>query len=459
LKKEELKNSEDYYRDYLFVNLEDLYQKQTNNYMALKMKAKAEENKLAYVSFLEYEYETHYKFIALAYDTLARIDSNSSKSMKSELNAIKYIKRAVETEWGELKEENNNILYRYMENLEEYIESTDSNEVKNLETYLSYVDSFEKFEESTFGGEESNHAELAKSYNFIANVYKVSDINKSKKYAEKSVDFIEKSIVEFDDSYDDKKNKYSNSLDKYYADLWDIYSLTKVDTNSSIDKYFDFKKKYYEKGSQELVNAYETVGSFFMNHTMFDNAIEYYKQALDEAVLKNKENKNIYLIESDISILKDISLNKEMVDIDKTVKLLNELIVWQEKNYDDKYSLAKSYEALGQIYSENNNSIMVEKSYHKAMDMYYNYIEENNESYGILASLRDVYEKLSIYYAKHNNKEKAIKNFEMFIAYAEKKFPDDKEELSENYRVFANVYDVMKDEEMAKKCREKSKEI
>lgn len=460
LKKEALNNSEEYYRDYLFSTLQELYYKQVNNYMVLKMKKKAEESKLAYVSFLEYEYETHYKLIASAYNRLSsQYDENSSKSVESELKAIKYIEHAIETDWGDDKEENNDMLYTYMEDLEEYLDNANKDEVKSLEIYLSHVDTFEKFEERIFGGENSNHAVLAKSYNFIANAYKVSDINKSKTYAEKSVDLIEKSIVEGDAIYEEKVSTNANNLDKYYADLWNIYSLANVDTSSSIDKYFEFKKKEYKEGSEELVKAYETVGSFFMNHASFDKAIDYYKQALDEAVLKNDEDENSYLIASDISILKDTYLNKDMLDSNKSVKSLSELIAWQKKNYEDTYSLAKSYEALGQIYAENNNTKMIEDSYHKAMGLYYTYLEEENESYGILASLRDVYEKLSIYYIEHNNKEKAINDFKIFIEYTEKKFPDDKDEVAENYRVLANLYDVMKNKEMAKKYREKSKAL
>ncbi len=459
LKKEALNNTEDYYREYIFSTLADLYSKQASNYTALKMTKKAQESKLAYVTFLEYEYETHYKLISSAYHKLALVDTNSSKSVEHELKAIKYIEHAVETDWGDTKEENNDMLYSYMEKLEEYLDNDNKDEVKSLELYLSHVDTFEKFEERIFGGEKSNHAVLAKSYNFIANAYKVSDVNKSKTYAEKSVGLIEKSIVDGDAIYEEKESANANSLDKYYADLWNIYGLENVDINSSIDDYFEFKKRAYKEGSAELVKAYETVGSFFMNHASFDKAIDYYKQALNEAVLKNKENENTYLIISDISTLKDIYLNKDMLERNKVVKSLNELIAWQKKNYDDNYTLAKSYEALGQVYGDSNNTKMLEESYHKAMGLYYTYIEEESESYGILASLRDLYEKLSIYYIEHNDKEKAIKNFEMFIDYTEKKFPDDKDELAANYKVLANLYALMKDKKMTKKYREKTKAL
>ncbi len=66
------------------------------------------------------------------------------------------------------------------------------------------------------------------------------------------------------------------------------------------------------------------------------------------------------------------------------------------------------------------------------------------------------YEILSIYYAEHNNREKALENIEEFITYIKKVFPNEKSVLAEGYNHFVTIYDVMKDDDNILKYQEKA---
>jgi tetratricopeptide (TPR) repeat protein len=451
LKKEELKESEDYYRSYVFSRLQVLYLDLAKNYTALNMSKKAEEIKEEYISFLEYEYETHYKLIAIAYDELAKSETNASMRLVRELKAIKYIKRSVETEWGSLKEENNEELYKYMDTLKGYIYALDKNETKGAKAYVKYAESFEAFQEKVFTGEDNNTALLAKSYDFLSKAYnKASDINKSKLYANKSVDFMKKTIEDADNN--DNSNAYR--FDEYSYNLWDVYYSSDSNITPLVNEYFLFKKRHYDEGSVELVSAYETVGKFFHLHKSIDDSIAYYKKALNEAELKKNENN--YLIEKNIDELQNIYLDREDVSRKKSIKLMNALITWQENRYDEKYILAKSYMRLGDIYCENNDTAMLVEKYNKSIELFTKYIEENNNTIGGIYALRDVYKKVSIYYIEQNEKEKAIASMQSFIDYAEKTLPKYKEELSMCYMLFADMYKLMNDEKNSKIYKEKA---
>jgi tetratricopeptide (TPR) repeat protein len=461
LKKEELKSSEDYYRSYVFSGLQELHSNLAKNYTALNMSKKAQEIKEEYISFLEYEYETHYKLIAIANDELAKSEANASMSLARELKAIKYIKRSVETEWGSLKEENNEELYKYMATLKGYLYALDKNETIGAKDYIKYVESFEEFEEKVFAGENNNTELLAKSYDFSSKAYnKASDINKSKIYAHKSVDFMKKTIENpnnDDNSYVSEGSSYAYRFDEYTYNLWDVYHSSDSNLTPFINEYFEFKKRHYEEGSEELVSAYETVGRFFHLHKSIDNSIIYYKKALNEAELKKSENN--YLIEKNIDELQNIYLDREDVSRKKSIKLMNELITWQENEYNEKYILARSYMRLGDIYCENNETAILAEKYNKSIELFTKYIEENNNSIGSIYALRDVYKKVSTYYIEQNKKEKAIASMQSFIDYVEKIFPDDKEELSMCYMLFSDMYALMNDEKNSKLYQEKSLEL
>jgi len=190
LKKEELKDSSDYYSDYLFYNLEDLYAHLADNYTALKMNEKAKETNGAYIAFMEYEYETHYKHIAMAYVKSAKRDINSSVGLESQLKAIKYMKKSVETELDYQKEENNEALFNCIFDLKKYIDVLDKNRTNATKSYIEHLESFIEFEEETFLGEESNAEILEKSYKLLADRYKsIDDDVNFLKYEEKLLKF------------------------------------------------------------------------------------------------------------------------------------------------------------------------------------------------------------------------------------------------------------------------------
>jgi len=193
LKKEELKDSEEYYRDYTFSSLEALYLNLAKNYKALNMQEKEKETNRAYIAFMEYEYETHYKHIAMAYDTFANRDINSSTALESYLMAIQYMKQAVETEWGSQKEANNETLFMYMSDLKEYIYTLDKNKIGAAKAYIEHLELFIEFEEEV-SEEENNNAVLSKTYKLLADTYKSIDDEKSfLKYQEKSLELSEES--------------------------------------------------------------------------------------------------------------------------------------------------------------------------------------------------------------------------------------------------------------------------
>ena len=453
--KEELKDSEDdYYRSYIFSGLQELYSSLANNYRALNMSKKAQEINKEYVSFLEYEYETHYKLIAIAYDELAKSELNTSASLATELKAIKFIKKSIETEWGSLKEENNEKLYNYMVNLERYVYALDKNETKGAEAYLEYIEPFLEFQEEVFSGENNNTDLLSKNYNFVSKAYsKTFDVDKSKIYASKAVDFMKKSIEDAENN----DNVYAYRLDDYSYHLWDVCDRSNDDIHVLVDAYLLFKKKHYSEGSEALVATYETVGKFFRFHKSIDDSIIYYKKALNEAIIE--VNDNDYLIEKNIDELLNIYSNRENIDREKSIILMNELIVWQENKYDDEYTLATTHMRLGDIYNDNNETNMTMKKYNQSIELFIDSIEENNNSISGIYALRDVYKKVSTYYIEHNEKKKAVSSMQTFLLYVEKTFPDNKEELSLSYILVADIYTLMKDEKNSKKYQEKSSQL
>ena len=461
--KEELKDSEDYYRDYIFSTLQELYVKLADNYMALNMSKKAYAIKKEYVSFLEYEYETHYKLIANAYNALASNETNASVNMDTELKAIKFIKKSVETEQDEIRDSNNIELYKYMENLKEYISDVNESSTKGAKAYLEYIESFKKFEEEVYGGEDSSNVELAMSNDFVSTAYdNASDINKSITYAHKAVEFIEKVIENKDENrpYDMGENgSYSYRFDKYTYHLLELYNKLNLDANESIDRYLNFKKSHYKEGSEELVAAYETVGKFFLNHKSIEDSIKYYKKALNEAVIKMSENDNSYLVEQEIDMLQNIYADRKNIDRNRAIVLMDELIVWQNKNYDDKFILGQSNISLADIYAENNETLITMEKYDKSIKLFKEYIDENNNSINSIYELKDIYKKVSIYYIEHGEKKKALNSMQTFIVYVEKTFPDNKEELSMCYGLFSNIYKLMNDTKNSKIYKDKAQKI
>ena len=193
-KKEELKNSEDYYRDYIFSDLEDLYLSLAKSYKAVNMKEKVEETNRAYIVFMEYEYETHYNHIAMAYSNYAKRDVNSSEGLESQLRAIKYMKKSVETEFDSKKEADNEDLFNYIVDLEEFIYALDKNRTRATKSYIEHLELFIKFEEEVFEEEENNDEILEQSYKLLADTYRsINDEVNFLKYQEKSLEFSEES--------------------------------------------------------------------------------------------------------------------------------------------------------------------------------------------------------------------------------------------------------------------------
>ena len=189
LKKEELKNSEGeaYYRDYIFSDLEVLYADLADAYVSLNMKKKARETSRKYIEFLEHEYETHYKYIAIAYNNAAKLDINSSIGLKNQLKAIEYMKKAVETEDGEEKELNNEDLLNYVYDLKKYIYGVDKNRTGAVKSYINHLESFVEFEKENFVGKEKNNELLENLYTLLSDIYNsIDDEVNSKKYKEKA---------------------------------------------------------------------------------------------------------------------------------------------------------------------------------------------------------------------------------------------------------------------------------
>ncbi len=458
-KKDELKDSEDYYREYIFSDLQELYAELSDMYKALNMKKEARETKEKYISFLEYEYENHYKHIAMAYDTMAMGEDDANISLNAELMAIKYIKKSVETEWGAGQVESNKRFYEYMNRLKECLLELDSNESKSAKAYLPYVESFKDFQSKVFGGENNNTLLLAKSYGFESQAYfDASDINRSKIYAQKAVEFMKESIKKSIDSEDDFTGYYM--LDRYYLYLLNISYKSKSDIKPLIDDYLSFKKSYYKDGSEESISVYENIAGFFLNHDLRDSAVEYYKKALNEAIENNKNTTGNYLIGRNINNLKRIYSNTNVFNTKESIELINNLIDWQEKNYDNKYFLGSTHSALGDIYRENNETAMLEEEYNKSIELFksYNTQKSSNEDSAIY-DLIYLYRKLSTYYIEHGKKDEAIALMQGFITYVEKESSNNLEALSMSYNLFADIYELLNDEKKSKEYRDKASNL
>ena len=455
LRKKELKDSEDYYRAYVFTSLDETYKRLANNYTALNMHKKAHDTKRAYLSFLEYEYETHYKLIAAAYDTLAQEEENASKRLKTELTALKFSEKSVETEWGSTRVENNKELYGYMMNVEEYLYACDTNSTENAKKYLNYVESFKDFQDEVFGGEKGNDELLAKSYYFESKAYaKALDANKSKTYALKSVELMKK-VIESDEVSDDE-DSYIFIFDKYSYNLWDIYNKFSSKTEPLINEYMEYRKKNHKEDSDDMIVAYETVGKFYLHHNSADKAVENYKKALNEAS-KDADNYQ-YSIEDNIDRLEELYANREMVPREKSIKLLTELITWEEKNYNKELILSKAFKRLGNAYAENNETQKVVESYNKSIAVIYEYIgeDEENSNKEPLYILRDRFDVLATYYVEHDQKEKALETMQEYMDYLEKTFASERNELANGYNLFAHIYNLLGDKANSSKYKEKS---
>ena len=194
LKKEELKNSEgdDYYRDYIFSDLEELYSDLADGYISLNRKKKAREIEKQYISFLEYEYETHYRYISMAYHNAAKLDINSSIGLENQLQAIKYMEKSVETEFDSQKELNNEDLVNYIYDLKEYVYAVDKNRTRATKSYIKHVESLVAFEKENFEGEEQNNELLKNIYTLLSDSYNsINDEVNSLKYKEKASTLLE----------------------------------------------------------------------------------------------------------------------------------------------------------------------------------------------------------------------------------------------------------------------------
>ena len=453
LKKEELKNSEDYDREDVFYALRILYSDLAKKYETLNMNEKSRKTYEEYVSFLEYEYENHYKVIASACDSMAENEKDANLSLKAELKAIKFSKKSVEKEWGSSQEENNENLYKYMNGLEDYLSRLDTNESRSAKAYLPYVKSFQTFQEKVFIGEENNTRLLAKSYDFESQAYdKASDMNKSKIYAHKAVEFMKKNIEE------DTENSTYHDIDDYYYHLWSLHYRSNLDVKSLINDYLIFKKKYYKDDSEVLISAYQSVGNFYYAKSA-KSSIVYYNKALDEALINNQDNTNSYYIKRNIKNLRMLYTNSKNFEKKESLELMNKLIDWQEKNYGNKFVLGKSHISLGDIYAENNESSMFVAEYHKSIVLFMNYNKENNSSLSGIYALKTSSKKLATYYIKHNKKEEAIAIMQAFIKHVEKVFSHDNEVLSMSYNLFADIYALTGDEKNSKKNRVKASKL
>jgi tetratricopeptide (TPR) repeat protein len=416
LKKEEIKESEDDYREYSFIGLQELYHSLANIYKVLKMPKKAKAVNQEYLSFLEYEYENHYKVIANAYSSLIEDESNITLALSYADKAIKFIEKSIETELGSEQEINNHILYGYMNNLELYLYAIDNNETRAAKKYLQYVDHFEAFQEKVFGGEDNNSRLLAKSYNFISQSYRsASDLNRSYEYAYRAVRLMER-VEDGADMSDDCSN-----YDSYVYTLWDIGYMLHDDVEPLIDNYFKFKNSHYEKGSFCYLSSFETVGKFFLEHQSVDRAVIEYKNLLNEAVVPDKDSQDAYRIELNIAKLRDIYTNN-LIDKQKAMEYMKQLILWQEENYNSGFILARSHVCLANMYAEDNQTKMFEQELYLAIKVLKEYLSNNRDNIDALETLEEIYQMLIDYYKKEHKREKSLKLREEFLSYVKKEF-------------------------------------
>ena len=473
LKREELSNSENYYRDDILDGLKALHDDLSTNYYALDENQTARDISKKYIEFLEYEYEKHYKHLATVYADFAPKEVNASRVLWTHIKAIEYMKKYIEREEDDTKVMADYELFNYMGMLKKYIDVVENNGSKKDKNYLEQIESFKVFQEKNFNNEENiNEAILSQTYNMVSRAYdEVKDSNRTEVYAYKAVDFIKKAIEnknEYED-YGYKSSSNAELLDEYSSRLWSIHYDAQDDKNSTqiskeikkmISDYVEFKKKYYDKSSENLVLSYETVARFFYNKAYIEDAIVYYKKAMDRAE-KIRESSNRgsydYLVDRNIHSLLAIYTDKESVSRERALFLINDLIRWQEHNdKNEKVMLAETYMKLGHIYSENNETSMVVQNYKKSISLHYKNIEENNNSVEGLYELGNAYETLSIYYAEHNDEKKALENIEEFMTYIKRVFPNEKSALAEGYKYFSTIYDIIKDEDNILKYQEKA---
>lgn len=469
IKKEELNNSENYYRDDILDGLKVLHDDLSTNYYALDENQTARDITKEYIEFLEYEYEKHYSHLATVYADFAPKEINASKVLLRHIRAIEYMKKHIEAEEDETQVMADYQLFNYMGLLKKYIDALD-NRSKNDANYLEHIESFKVFQEEIFNEENSNEAILSQTYNMVSRAYdEVEDSNRTEVYAYKAVDFIKKAIENENEEYGYKSSSNAELIDEYAYRLWSIHYACQNDKNSTLipkeiekmtSDYLEFKEKHYNKSSENLVLSYETVARFFYNKAYVEDAIVHYKKAIDVAEKVRKDNNNDhydYLLDRNIHSLLAIYTNRESISRERALALTNELITWQERQYkDEKVMLAETYMKLGKIYSENNETTRVVQNYKKSIALHYENIEDNSNSAEGLYELGRAYEILSIYYAEHNNREKALENIEEFITYIKKVFPNEKSVLAEGYNHFVTIYDVMKDDDNILKYQEKA---
>ncbi len=454
LKREELINSENYYRDDILDGLKALYDDLSTNYYALDENQTARDTTKKYIEFLEYEYGKHYSHLATVYADFAPKEVNASKVLLRHIRAIEYMKKHIEVEEDETQIMADYQLFNYMHSLKKYIDALDNNRSKNDENYLEHIELFKAFQEEIFNEENSNEAILSQTYNMVSRAYdEVEDSNRTEVYAYKAVDFIKKAIENENEEYGYKSSSNAELIDEYAYRLWSIHYACQNDKNSTlipkeiekmISDYLEFKEKHYNESSENLVLSYETVARFFYNKAYVEDAIVHYKKAMDVAEKVGKDNNNDhydYLLDRNIHSLLAIYTNRESLSRERALRLTDELITWQESKYkNEKVMLARTYMKLGKIYSENNETTMVVQNYKKSIALHYENIEDNNNSAEGLYELGRVYKTLSIYYAEHNDGEKALDTMGEFISYIKRVFPEEKSVLSEAY-IYAEDYE------------------